>query len=109
MAGHTQFQIEEVQNWKNQVDQLVEQLDTVLHNIYLIVSEKTDGQDTGNGQVDDIYSAITQVGNTLQDVFNKLIECVKQIVGALVNIIRRMNTAAQNIAEQSSNAQRKLN
>lgn len=106
MAGKTIFEIQEAENWKRRVDELVERLGDVLHQIYLVVSEKVEKSDII--QEDTIMSKMTEVSNTLNDVFQTLINCVKRIVGALVHVIGRMRQAAQNIEENATNAKTKL-
>lgn len=94
MSGgmETFFESDAAERWKREINELVEKLKTVLERIEDKVNEI--------GEEDSITQKWKQMGNDVQTAFGKLIECVKMIVTAIANIIKRMVQTFQEIEEK---------
>ena len=93
MSGRmdTFFEVEGARRWKREIDELVRNLKNVLKQIENKVKEVS--------EEDSIAKKWKQMGRDVQTAFAKLIECVKMIVTAIANIIKRMVQTMQEIDE----------
>lgn len=88
----TFFEADAAERWKREINELVKKLKRVLDRIEEKVNEI--------GEDDSITQKWKQMGKDVQTAFGKLIECVKMIVTAIANIIKRMAQTFQEIEEK---------
>lgn len=102
MSGRmdTFFEVEGARRWKREIDELVRNLKNVLKQIENKVKEVS--------EEDSIAKKWKQMGRDVQTAFAKLIECVKMIVTAIANIIKRMVQTMQEIDENHNTSRGSL-
>lgn len=96
----TFFEADAARRWKTEINELVIKLKNVLKRIEQKVNEVS--------EEDSIAKKWKQMGADVQTAFAKLIECVKMIVTAIANIIKRMVQTMQEINDNHNTSRGNL-